>query len=46
MDGYCGTDSFHYFQMWLVGLGRDSYDAAIADPADATLALVTIGSAG
>ncbi|MFK3979056.1 DUF4240 domain-containing protein [Micromonospora sp. NPDC050397] len=28
----CGTDSFHYFQMWLVGLGRDVYEAAIADP--------------
>ena len=32
MSGYCSTDSFHYFQMWLVGLGRDAYDAAIADP--------------
>ncbi len=32
MGGHCGTDSFHYFQMWLVGLGRDAYDAAIADP--------------
>ncbi|MEV6602441.1 DUF4240 domain-containing protein [Actinoplanes sp. NPDC051346] len=32
MGGWCGTDSFHYFQMWLVGLGRDAYDAAIADP--------------
>jgi hypothetical protein len=32
MGGYCGTDSFHYFQMWLVGLGRDAYFAAITDP--------------
>jgi Protein of unknown function (DUF4240) len=32
MGGHCGTDSFHYFQMWLVGLGRDAYTAAIADP--------------
>jgi hypothetical protein len=32
MDGWCGSDSFHYFQIWLVGLGRDAYDAAIADP--------------
>jgi len=32
MDGLCSGDSFHYFQMWLVGLGRDAYDAAIADP--------------
>jgi hypothetical protein len=32
MSGYCGGDSFHYFQMWLVGLGRETYTAAIADP--------------
>jgi hypothetical protein len=32
MGGWCSTDSFHYFQMWLVGLGRAAYDAAIADP--------------
>jgi hypothetical protein len=32
MGGRCGTDSFHYFQMWLVGLGRDAYRAAITDP--------------
>ncbi|GAB3845921.1 DUF4240 domain-containing protein [Dactylosporangium cerinum] len=30
--GYCSTDGFHYFQMWLVGNGRAVYDAAIADP--------------
>ncbi|HEY0699994.1 MAG TPA: DUF4240 domain-containing protein [Micromonospora sp.] len=34
MRGRCSTDSFHYFQMWLVGLGRDVYAAAIADPDD------------
>lgn len=32
MDGRCSTDGFHYFQMWLVGLGREAYEAAIADP--------------
>ena len=32
LGGWCSTDSFHYFQMWLVGLGRDAYDAAIAEP--------------
>jgi hypothetical protein len=32
MGGYCSTDSFHYLQMWLVGLGRDAYEATIADP--------------
>jgi hypothetical protein len=28
----CSTDGFHYFQMWLVGLGRTAYENAIADP--------------
>jgi len=31
LDG-ASTDSFHYVQMWPVGLGRDAYEAAIADP--------------
>ena len=32
MKGRCSTDGFHYFQMWLVGLGRAAYEQAIADP--------------
>jgi hypothetical protein len=32
MEGRCSTDGFHYFQMWLVGLGRTAYEQAIADP--------------
>ncbi|WP_184956716.1 DUF4240 domain-containing protein [Paractinoplanes abujensis] len=24
MGGYCSGDAFHYFQMWLVGLGREA----------------------
>ncbi|MEV6635831.1 DUF4240 domain-containing protein [Actinoplanes sp. NPDC051470] len=32
MEGRCGTDGFHYFQMWLVGLGRTAHERAIADP--------------
>ncbi|GAA2388963.1 DUF4240 domain-containing protein [Dactylosporangium salmoneum] len=32
MTGPCSMDSFHYFQMWLVGLGRHAYEAAIDDP--------------
>lgn len=32
MGGGCGTDSFHYFQMWLVGLGQRAYENAIANP--------------
>jgi hypothetical protein len=42
MDGRCSTDSFHYFQMWLVGLGRDAYEAAIADP-DSLAAVPEVG---
>ncbi|MEV6924968.1 DUF4240 domain-containing protein [Dactylosporangium sp. NPDC051485] len=32
MPGHSGTDGFHDFQMWLVGLGRAAYEAAVADP--------------
>jgi len=32
LEGGCSTDGFHYFQMWLVGLGRTAYENAIADP--------------
>lgn len=32
MTAPCSMDSFHYFQMWLVGLGRHAYEAAITDP--------------
>lgn len=29
--GYCGTDSFFYFQPWLIGLGREVFEAVAAD---------------
>jgi hypothetical protein len=32
LEGRCSGDGFHYFQMWLVGLGRAAYEGAIADP--------------
>ncbi|MBM2614597.1 DUF4240 domain-containing protein [Actinoplanes sp. LDG1-06] len=32
LDGWCSTDGFHYFQMWLAGLGREAYEGAIAAP--------------
>jgi hypothetical protein len=32
IGGRCSSDGFHYFQMWLVGLGRAVYERAIADP--------------
>src|ERR1700754_4823978 len=30
--GACSTDSFWYFQAWLIGLGRDTFDLVVADP--------------
>ncbi|MGN9775273.1 DUF4240 domain-containing protein [Micromonospora sp. H33] len=30
--GLCSDDGFHYFQAWLVGLGRDTFERVIADP--------------
>lgn len=32
MDDHCSTDSFFYFQPWLVGLGRATFDRVAADP--------------
>ncbi|MFI7617352.1 DUF4240 domain-containing protein [Nonomuraea terrae] len=32
LDGYCSTDSFWYFQAWLIGLGRDTFELVVADP--------------
>jgi hypothetical protein len=31
-DGFCSDDSFHYFQPWLIGLGRAAYHRVVADP--------------
>jgi hypothetical protein len=31
-DGLCSVDGFWYFQAWLVGLGRDVFERAVADP--------------
>ncbi|ULR53554.1 DUF4240 domain-containing protein [Streptomyces deccanensis] len=30
--GWCSDDSFFYFRLWLVGLGRDGFDRAVRDP--------------
>lgn len=30
--GWCSDDSFFYFRLWLVGLGRDAFDRAVRDP--------------
>ncbi len=30
--GFCSDDSFWYFQVWLIGLGREAYQRAAADP--------------
>lgn len=32
MADHCSTDSFFYFQPWLVGLGRDVFERVAADP--------------
>ncbi|MCG5220332.1 DUF4240 domain-containing protein [Streptosporangium sp. KLBMP 9127] len=31
-SGYCSTDGFWYFQAWLIGLGRDTFELVAADP--------------
>ncbi|MFC7241411.1 DUF4240 domain-containing protein [Catellatospora aurea] len=31
-DGLCSDDGFWYFQLWLVGLGRQAFDLVVADP--------------
>ncbi|MEU5867380.1 DUF4240 domain-containing protein [Nonomuraea sp. NPDC047529] len=30
--GDCSTDGFWYFQAWLIGLGRDTFDLVVTDP--------------
>jgi hypothetical protein len=30
--GWCSDDSFCYFGLWMVGLGRDAFERAVADP--------------
>ena len=30
--GWCSDDSFLYFRLWLVGLGRDAFERVIRDP--------------
>lgn len=30
--GWCSDDSFFYFQLWLVGLGRDAFERVARDP--------------
>jgi hypothetical protein len=31
-DGLCSDDGFWYFQSWLVGLGRQTFERVVADP--------------
>ncbi|GAA3008595.1 DUF4240 domain-containing protein [Streptosporangium longisporum] len=30
--GGCSTDGFWYFQAWLIGLGRDTFERVVTDP--------------
>lgn len=32
--GGCSTDGFWYFQLWLIGLGRDTFERVAAEPDD------------
>lgn len=32
MQGLCSTDSFFYFQPWLVGLGRTTFERVVVSP--------------
>lgn len=32
INGGASDDGFYYFRCWLIGMGRDVYDAALADP--------------
>jgi hypothetical protein len=31
-DGLCSSDGFYYFQAWLIGLGRETFERVVADP--------------
>lgn len=31
-DGLCSGDGFFYFRLWLIGLGRDAFELAMAHP--------------
>ena len=31
-DSLCSGDGFWYFQVWLIGLGRDAFERAVANP--------------
>jgi hypothetical protein len=32
MDGFCSDDSFWYFQLWLLALGRRTFEHVVAEP--------------
>jgi hypothetical protein len=32
MQGFCSNDGFFYFQPWLIGLGRQTFERVVADP--------------
>ena len=32
VDGGCSDDGFEHFRNWLIGMGRRTYDAAMAEP--------------
>jgi hypothetical protein len=45
INGGCSDDNFDYFRGWLIGQGRATYEAALADP-DSLARLFEPGAAG
>jgi hypothetical protein len=45
-DSLCSGDGFWYFQVWLIGLGRDAFEWAVANPDNLASLLEVVGLAG
>jgi hypothetical protein len=45
-DSLCSGDGFWYFQVWLVGLGRDAFERVVADPDNLASLPEVVGLAG
>jgi hypothetical protein len=45
-DSLCSGDGFWYFQVWLIGLGRDAFERAVADPDNLASLPEVVGLAG
>jgi hypothetical protein len=45
-DGLCSGDGFWYFLVWLIGLGRDAFELAVADPDNLSSVPEVVGLVG